>query len=221
MESTREQVLHLLQARGSATVAALTGELGVGQAAVRRHLDHLRVDGLVDVHMERHGVGRPSFVFSPTERAEERSPAGYPRLLSRLYSGLRGLEEGQVRGRNGAQLLSAVFEGVAEQVAREHEGEVASRSLEGRVAETSRALKREGIVDTWTRAGDGFHLSNSACPYRQAARHNLGPCELDRRAIELLVGAPVRQLSRIADGRPACEYIVVDAAPRGRDGEEA
>jgi predicted ArsR family transcriptional regulator len=221
MESTREQVLHVLQTRGEATVATLAEELGVGQASVRRHLDHLRVDGLVDVRMERHGVGRPSFVFSPTERAEERTPAGYPRLLSRLYSELRGLDAGQVGGRDGAQLLSAVFEGVAEQVARDHEDEVAARSLEGRVAETSRALKREGIVDTWNKAGDGFHLKNSACPYRQAAQHNHGPCELDRRAIELLIGAPVRQVSRIADGRPACEYIVVDVASRRREREEA
>src|SRR3989304_8876759 len=90
VESTREQVLHVLQARGSATVAALAEELGVGQASVRRHLDHLRVDGLVDVRMERHGVGRPAFVFYPTERADERTPAGYPRLLSRLSGHLRG-----------------------------------------------------------------------------------------------------------------------------------
>ena len=193
----------------------------MGQASVRRHLDHLRVDGLVDVRMERHGVGRPSFVFSPTERAEERSPAGYPRLLSRLYSELRGLDEGRVRGRDGAQVLSVVFEGVAEQVAREHESEVGARSLEGRVAETSQALKREGIVDAWTKAGDGFHLTNSACPYRLAAQHNHGPCELDRKAIELLIGSPVRQVSRIADGRPACEYIVVDATSRPREREQA
>jgi predicted ArsR family transcriptional regulator len=212
MESTREQVLHMLQARGGATVAALAQELSVGQASVRRHLDHLRVDGLVDVRMERHGVGRPAFVFYPTERAEERTPAGYPRLLSRLYSELRGLNEGEVRGRDGEQVLRAMFEGVAEQVAREHESEVGAQSLEGRVAQTSQALKREGIVDAWNKTGDGYHLTNSACPYRQAAQHSHGPCELDRKAIELLIGAPVRQVSRIADGQLACEYIVVDRA---------
>jgi predicted ArsR family transcriptional regulator len=217
MESTREQVLHVLQARGGATVAALGEELGVGQASVRRHLDHLRVDGLVDVRIERHGVGRPAFIFYPTELAEERTPAGYPRLLSRLYGELRELDEGQVRGRDGAQVLRAMFEGVAEQVAREHESEVAAPSLEGRVAETSLALRREGIVDTWTKAGDGYHLTNSACPYRQAAQRSHGPCELDRRAIELLLRAPVRQVSRIADGQPACEYIVVDRASPARE----
>ena len=218
MESTKEQVLHLLQARGGATVADLAEALGVGQASVRRHLDHLRVEGLADVRVERHGVGRPAFLFYPTEEAEERTPGGYSRLLSRLYEGLRSLDEHQVRGRDGAQVLRTVFEGVAERVAQEHEAEVAADSLEGRVAQTSRALQREGTVDTWVKEEDGYRLTNSACPYRSAALANPAPCELDRRAIELLVAAPVRQVSRIVDGQPACEYII--AAAGGKLPEE-
>jgi predicted ArsR family transcriptional regulator len=208
MESTKEQVLHLLQARGGATVAQLAGALGVGQASVRRHLDHLRVAGLVDARAERHGVGRPAFVYYATEAAEERVPAGYSRLLGRLYQGLRGLEPGRVRGRDGADVLGAVLEGVAGQVAREHAPEVVADTLEGRVAKTTETLHREGIVDEWAKQPDGYHLLNSACPYRSAALASHGPCELDRRTIELLIAAPVRQVSRIADGHPACEYIV-------------
>lgn len=215
MESTREQVLHVLQARGGATVAALADALGVGQASVRRHLDHLRVDGLVDVRSERHGVGRPAFVFYATEAAEERTPAGYSRLLSRIYKGLSGLDERHVRGRDGAQVLRKVFDGVAQQVALEHREDIGSESLEGRVAEASRSLEREGIVDGWTKEGDGYRLSNSACPYRMAALTTHGTCELDRKTIELLIGAPVRQVSRIADGRPACEYIVAQQEQAG------
>jgi len=214
MESTKDHVLRLLRARSGATVAELAEALGVGPASVRRHLDHLRVDGLADVRVERHGVGRPAFVFYPTEEAEERAPAGYSRLLSRLYQGLRSLDEGQVRGRDGAQLLHTAFEAAAERVAEEHKGEVEAQSLEGRVAETSQALQREGIVDRWEKQADGYHLSNSACPYRQAALVSTGPCELDRRTIELLVAAPVQQVSRIADGRPACEYIVAEREER-------
>jgi predicted ArsR family transcriptional regulator len=216
MESTKEQVLRLLQARGGATVAAVAEALGVSPAAVRRHLDHLRVDGLVDVRMERGGVGRPAFVFYPTQEAEERTPGAYPRLLARLYEGLHSLDEPQVAGRDGAQVLRMLFEGVAEQVAREHEPEVAADSLGERVAETGQALRQEGIVDAWVKEEDGYRLTNSACPYRQAAVGSEGPCELDRRAIELLIAAPVRQISRIVDGHPACEYIVSAADGKRR-----
>lgn len=201
-------MLHLLQVRGGATVAALAEALGVGPASVRRHLDHLRAEGLVDVKAERHGVGRPAFLFYATEQAEERTPAGYSRLLSRLYKGLRALDESQVRGRDGAAVLRSAFRGAAEQVALEHKAEVTGETVADRVEQTSQALRREGIVDGWTPDAEGFRISNSACPYRQSAELSHGPCELDKHVIELLVSAPVRQVSRIVDGRPACEYIV-------------
>lgn len=208
MESTKDQVLQLLRERGEATVAALAETLDLGQATVRRHLDHLRVEGLADVRADRHGVGRPSFVFYPTEAGEERAPAGYARLLSRLYQGLASLDERDVKGRDGAQLLHAVLEETAERVAHQHEANVPAETLEERIDQTTTVLASEGIVDGWRKEADGYHLVNSACPYRMAAQASHGPCELDRRTIELLVDAPVRQVSRLVDGKPACEYVV-------------
>ncbi len=215
MESTKGQVLQLLRERGEATVAALASTLGVGQATVRRHLDHLRVEGLVDVRAQRHGVGRPAFVFYPTEAAEELAPAGYAKLLARLYQGLASLEERDVRGRGGAEVLHSVVEETAEQMAHEHEAEVAAGSLEGRIDQTSIALSSEGIVDGWRKEADGYHITNSACPYRMAAQASHGPCELDRRTIELLIDAPVRQVSRLVDGKPVCEYVVAATQEHG------
>ena len=208
MESTKETVLHLLQARGGATVAELAEALGVGQAGLRRHLDPLRVDALADVWVERHGVGRPAYIFYPTEQAEERAPAGYSRLLSRLYQELSSLDEEQVAGRDGPEVLRSVFEGVAERVAEEHRPDVFAVSLEERVAQTSDSLQSEGIVDLWTREDGGFRLTNCACPYKQTATATHAACELDRRTIELLVKSPVRQVSRIVDGDAKCEYVV-------------
>jgi predicted ArsR family transcriptional regulator len=217
MESTKEQVLHLLQERGEATVATLAEALGVGSASVRRHLDHLRVDGLADVRAQRHGVGRPVFVFYPTQQAEQRVPAGYARLLSRLYKGLQGLGEQDVGGRDGSGILGSVFEDVASQVASEHRRHIPRGPLEFKVAETARVLNAEGIVDTWRKDDGGYHLTNHACPYLQAAGMDHGTCELDRRTIELLVEAPVRQVSRIADGQSQCVYVVAEQVDHDQD----
>jgi predicted ArsR family transcriptional regulator len=208
MESTKEQVLHLLQQGTGTTVADLSRKLGVGEASIRRHLDHLRLEGLADARVERHGVGRPSYVFYATAEAEERTPGGYSRLVSRLLASLQSLSSEQLKGIAGEELLSEAFDSVAHQVAEVHRDEVDGATIEQRVAQTSRALKREGILDRWVSAEDGYHLENVACPYKQAALTSRAPCESDRRVIELLVAAPVEQVSRIADGQSVCEYIV-------------
>ena len=207
MESTRDQVLRLVRGRREVTVAQLAEALDLSQQAVRRHLDGLRADGFVDVRLERHGVGRPALIFFATERGEEGRT--YLQLLSRLLRHLERLETVEVDGVSGRQVLDRVFAGIAEEVAADHLAEVRGTTLEERIAEASRALEREGIVDAWSKEPDGiFQVINGECPYLRLAEMSEAPCHADLHTIELLVGSPVEQTKRIASGSPLCEYII-------------
>jgi predicted ArsR family transcriptional regulator len=207
VETTREQVFRIVRGHRETTIAHLAEALGLSQAAVRRHLDVLRADGLVDVKLERHGVGRPALVFFVTERGEELAGRAYAHLLSRLVRQLETMDTDEVAA-SGRELLGRVFAGVAEDIAETHRFEVRGASLDERVAEVSHALQREGIVDGWQKDGDVYKLLNGDCPYLRLAEMNGLPCRSDREAIELLVGAKVEQVSRIVDGAAICEYIV-------------
>jgi predicted ArsR family transcriptional regulator len=190
------------------TVARLAEALSLSQQAVRRHLDGLRADGLVDVRLDRHGVGRPTLIFFATPLGEEVGGRTYVQLLSRL---VRHFENADKIGEatSGHQLLDNVFAGIAAEVAADHEAEVKGKTVAERVAEASQALQREGIVDGWRREDDGaFQMRNGECPYLRLAEMSEAPCRADRQSIELLVGEPVEQTQRIADGAPACEYII-------------
>jgi predicted ArsR family transcriptional regulator len=211
MKSTRDQMRELLAARGDATVAELAAELDMNQANIRRHLEVLRMEGLVDVTQRRHEIGRPSYVYRLTERAEELS-AHYPRLVNRMVRRITALPDG-----GGRVLLSQVFEGVAEDIAGAYRPQVTGATVEERVAQTSAALKDEGIVDHWRRGDDGYHLMNTACPYRKAAVLTDAPCHADHKSVELLVGAPVEQVSRMVDGQAMCEYVVKDIKQKYQD----
>jgi predicted ArsR family transcriptional regulator len=210
MKSTRDQMRELLAARGEATVADIASALGMNQANIRRHLEVLRAEGLVDVRTQRHVIGRPSFVYSLSERAEEQS-AHYPRLVNRMVRRIAALPEG------GPELLSQVFEGVAEDIAGAYRPQVTGATVEERVVQTSVALKDEGIVDHWRKSEDGWHLMNTACPYRKAAELTDAPCHADQKTVELLVGAPVEQVARMVDGHQMCEYVVKDIKEKYRD----
>ena len=206
MKSTRDVVRDLLAAHGEATVGQIASELGLNHANIRRHLEVMRAEGLVDIRLQRHEVGRPSYAYSLTERAEEQN-AHYPRLVNRVFRRLAAMpvEEGAA---SGAQVLEQVLAGVAEDVAGAYRPMVTGATVGERVAETSEALKGEGIVDHWRKDEDGYHLMNTACPYRKAAEASDAPCHADRRTVELLVGAPVAQVSRMVDGSHQCEYVV-------------
>jgi DeoR family transcriptional regulator, suf operon transcriptional repressor len=212
METTREQVLKLVRGHREISIARIADTLGVSQPAVRRHLDGLRADGFVDVKLERHGVGRPSLLFFPTERGEEGAGRPYLQLLTRLFRRLDRMDETRVGGKSGREVLDGALVEVAYEVAAAHEGEVAAGTLAERVERTSTALKTEGIVDGWRQEGQAFFLVNGECPYIRIAEATDACCRADRQAIELLVKAEVEQLRRIADGQPVCEYIVRETA---------
>jgi predicted ArsR family transcriptional regulator len=214
MKSTRDQMRELLAARGEATAGQIALELGLNQANIRRHLEVMRAEGLVDVRIQRQVVGRPSYVYRLTERAEELS-AHYPRLVNRMVKQLAALPDG------GKEILEQVFAGVADDVAASYRSKVNGESIEERVAQTSEALKDEGIVDHWRKDADGLHLMNTTCPYRRAAEVTDAPCHADHRAVELLVGAPVEQVTRMVDGHHMCEYVVRETTERRtRDSEQ-
>lgn len=208
VESTREQVLRFVRGRREATVAQLAEVLDVSAQAVRRHLDGLRADGLLDARLERHGVGRPSLVFFATERGEELSGRTYLQLLSRLFRHLEKMDADEVGGGSGRQVLDQVFSGIATEVAADHESEVRGATLMERVAEASRALEREGIVDSWKQEDGVYQMLNGECPYLRLAEMSDAACRSDRQTIELLVDGQVDQTKRIVDGASVCEYII-------------
>lgn len=201
-------MLRYVRGRRGSTVAQLAEALSLSQQAVRRHLDVLRADGLVDVRIERHGVGRPALVFFATERGEEVAGRAYVRLLARIFRHLERAGVEALSGGSGRQVLEGVFAGVADEVAADHAAEVRGTTLDERVAEASRALEDEGILDGWRKSEGAYRLLNSECPYLRLAEMSDAACHSDRRSIELLIGAPVEQVRRIVDGAPCCEYII-------------
>lgn len=174
----------------------------MNQANIRRHLEVMRAEGLVDVRAEKHEVGRPAYVYFLTERALDLD-AHYPRLVNRIVKKMAAMPE-------AAPMLRQVFDGVAQDVTDAYRPMVTGATVAERVAETSVALKEEGIVDHWRRDDDGFHLMNTSCPYRKAAEITDAPCHADHKVVQALVGAPVEQVSRIVDGYHVCEYVVRD-----------
>lgn len=197
MQGTRDRILGMVIEGRQVRVEGLAASLEITPAAVRRHLDNLRADGLVEARTVRQHTGRPYYAYHATEKANGVLPSGYADLMERMLRSLDARED--------------VTTGVATSLAERHRNEMSATSaddLEIRVGQVTESLRREGILDHWHASEDGYHLLNEQCPYLRAAEISGLPCESDRRAIELLMGSSVEQIHRIVDGAPSCEYVV-------------
>ena len=204
MKGTRDQIVETLRRHGELSIAGLTREIDIAAPAMRRHLDILTAEGMVESRTVRQHTGRPYFAYRLTEQALESPAKGYARLLERLLRDAAASPAGE-----GKQaLLDILLDRMSDHLAEDYRAKVQGTTLEEKVASLIGALRAEGILDQWEYRDDGIHLFNTACPHRRAAlvAHEL--CSSERRAIAKLLGEEVDQVGRMVDGDGCCEYVV-------------
>ncbi|MFN0095379.1 MAG: helix-turn-helix transcriptional regulator [Dehalococcoidia bacterium] len=199
MQGTRDRVLELLLEQRSARAEDLATALDITVPAIRRHLDHLRADGLIDMRAVKQAMGRPYYDYFPTKKAIANLPGSYADLLARVLQSVD----------TSPAVVETVTLGMANAVASRHRDamDLPAASAAERVDHVTTSLKQEGILQDWHAEADGFHLINGQCPYRVAAEVSSLPCESDRKAIAMLLEMDVQQVRRIVDGAACCEYV--------------
>jgi predicted ArsR family transcriptional regulator len=199
---TRDRVAELLLERGAASATELSLALGLGAAAIRRHLDAMLAEGLVESRERptptRRGRGRPARVFSLTDAAREAFPHTYDDLAS---AALRWIAE-----HGGAEAVAAF---AAAQVAALEERCRTALAEAGddpiaRADALARALTAEGYAAGASTIASGGQLCQHHCPVAHVAAEFPQLCEAETQVISRLVGTHVQRLATIANGDGVC-----------------
>lgn len=202
IQSTRQQILEYLQRHGRATVKELGGLLGLTSTGIRQHLTVLERDGLVDAREERGRVGRPTLVYSLTEKADALFPKTYDALATVL------LEE--IRSSQGNERLHELLRQVAERMAAPYADLMEGKPLAERVRETAQIMEEQGcLVDC--RQGEGeYYIDEFTCPFPKVAQQDHAICVLHVDFIRILTDADTRLSESLLRGQRACTYRVRD-----------
>jgi predicted ArsR family transcriptional regulator len=198
---TRERVVASLLGDGPATAATLAERLELTPAAVRRHLDALRSEGLVEsrerppygLAAER-GRGRPARYFALTDAGRRSFPQAYDDLAA---AALRQLAE---IGGEGA-VTEFARRRAAALVAR-HAAEVTSAADPAEAL--AAALTSEGFLASAQASAGGAQVCQHHCPVALVAAEFPQLCEAETEAFAELLGTHVQRLATIAHGDHVC-----------------
>ncbi len=204
IQSTRQQILEYLQRHGRATVKELGNLLELTSTGIRQHLTVLERDGLVDSHEERGRVGRPTLVYSLTEKADALFPKTYDALAIVL------LEE--IRASQGNERLHELLRQVAERMAAPYSERMEGKPLAERVRETVAIMEEQGCVVDCRQADADYYIDEFTCPFPKVAQQDHAICVLHVDFIRILTGADTRLTESLLRGQRACSHRV-----RGRD----
>lgn len=200
MQSTRQQILEYLQRHGRSTVKELGALLGLTSTGIRQHLTVLERDGLVTAREERGRVGRPTLVYSLTERADALFPKSYDLLATVL------LEE--IRVTEGNERLYDLLHRVAARLVAPYLERVEGKPLAERIQETVHIMQEMGcLVDSQSQNGE-YMIEEYCCPFPKVAQQERAVCALHVDFVRMLSGGDTRLIQSLLRGERSCSYRI-------------
>ena len=206
---TRARVARLILELGPSTASSLGDRLGLTPAAIRRHLDNLLADGMIETRSARprhsRGRGRPARLFAITDAGRSAFEHAYDDLAT---GALRFLAE-----TGGPGMVAEFARRQLADVEHRYAPVVAAAPAQRRVQALAEALSADGYAATATGApagGSGEQLCQHHCPVAHVAAEFPELCEAETEAFGRLLGTPVQRLATIARGDGVCTTHVTD-----------
>ncbi|ATY95120.1 helix-turn-helix transcriptional regulator [Streptomyces bacillaris] len=205
--STRNRVARSILDHGPSTVADLAGRLGLTQAAVRRHLDALVSDDVVEAREQRvYGArtrGRPAKVFALTDCGRDAFDQSYDKLAA---DALRFIAES-----GGDEAIIAFARARMVAMGEAYRAAVEAAEPERRTEALARALSADGYAATARSAPgpqQGEQLCQHHCPVAHVAEQFPQLCEAETEFFSSLLGTHVQRLATLAHGDGVCTTYV-------------
>jgi len=211
--TTRSRLLLLLRKHPGITVTDLAAELGLTGMGIRRHLESLEIDGLVERSAcPEHRVGRPPNGWRLSPKGMELLPRRYDTFVVQL---LEDMSE-QV----GDEGIDVVLRRRGEKMVIQYGDELADAStLEEKVAGLAQVRDRAGYIAEWHRDGEVLVLIENNCAVHRVAERFPAVCAMELALFRAVLGPDV-EVSRVSHtmaGDATCTYCVRPHSPDNAD----
>jgi predicted ArsR family transcriptional regulator len=205
---TRNRVARSILANGPSTAVDLGKRLKLTPAGVRRHLDALLAENLVEARQQRtygqRGRGRPAKVFALTDRGRGVFYQAYDQLA---VEALKFLQDSA-----GPDAVEAFARKRVAELEERHRDELAAADPADRPALLASILTDEGYAANVREGGNalvaGDQLCQHHCPVAHVAEQFPQLCEAETEAFAKLLGTHVQRLATIAHGDGVCTTFV-------------
>lgn len=208
LDSRDREILEYLHRNNGAVTQALCDVLGVTRTAIRQRIARLEATGLVSAEKQSQTRGRPKNIYKVTADGLHSLGEDYRELAVVLWESIVGLDDSEVK----TELISQVQNRLAERFRRKL---TESSTLEKNLDELASEMKASGFNVESDHSAALPILRETNCPFPMLADVDETICQVERRVLEQVLGAPVEFKNRCRDGHHCCEFEVQVPAADG------
>ena len=199
---TRDAIARSILENGPSTASTLSKRLALTPAGIRRHLDLLVADGILEARDPRvgstRGRGRPSKVFLMTDEGRSQ--------FEHTYDDLAVAALKFMAAHSGDHLVTAFAESRAEDIERKATPFLAKRTK--KIDALASFLTEQGYAASVEKRGTGEEICQHHCPIAHVAAQYPQLCEAETQAFSRLLGTHVQRLATIAHGDGVCTTYI-------------
>jgi predicted ArsR family transcriptional regulator len=218
---TRDLVARSILENGPSTAAILGERLALTPTGIRRHLELLIADGLIEAREPRsaaiRGRGRPSKVFVMSDKGRGQFEHSYDDLA---VAALKFMSS-----QSGEQLVDQFAQSRADDIERKALESIAKSS--NKTAALATFLTEQGYAASVDNKPIGQELIQHHCPIAHVAAEFPQLCEAETSALSRVLGTHVQRLATIAHGDGVCTTFIpkssttTNRSKTSRNGERA
>lgn len=203
---TRDRVIQSILEEGPSTAVTLAERLELTPAGIRRHLEHLVTEGVIEARDQQvrgqRGRGRPAKVFAITDAGREEFEQAYDDLA---VHALRFLAESA--GDDAVLVFARRRVGELE---RRYRPILDNAPAPDRPRLLAEALTADGYAASVRTAPSGDQVCQHHCPVAHVAAEFPQLCDAETEVFSRLLGQHVQRLATIAHGDGICTTNVPD-----------
>ena len=202
LNKASERFLVLLKTKGPQSAAVFAREFSITGEAARLQLIRLMEQELVQSKTISKGVGRPSIVFSLTEKGYAYFPDTHAELTAQL---LHNIKEAL-----GEKALNAVITLREKEADDKYASEMGTYSLEEKLTHLAAIRSKEGYMAEWKKEANEYIFIQNHCPICSAASNYPEFCQAELNNFQRLMGnnVTVKRTDHIVEGARRCVYRV-------------
>ncbi|MFQ3581740.1 MAG: ArsR family transcriptional regulator [Chloracidobacterium sp.] len=200
-KDTREKIVFLLKTRAPLSVEDLATELSTSGVNVRRYLEVLDRDGLVESTIQRRERGRPVHLYRLTRRADELFPQAYDVLSVEILQ--------QIEQRFGREVVTSILRSRADTITARIKPRLSGKPLKKRVEAFARSFEEMGyLVRVETGSAEEYIVVMHHCPVLLIARDFPEVCDGDCVIASESLDAEVTRQCALSEGASCCRFII-------------
>ncbi|MBY6036721.1 transcriptional regulator [Fictibacillus nanhaiensis] len=202
--STRDEIIYLLKRNKRMTVTEMAKSLGITEMAVRRHLNTLERDHVIETTLVRQAMGRPIHFYHLSAVGDEQFPRNYSGLTVDF---LKDIEE-----MDGTHTVDRLFKRRENRLQDKYKDRMNTLTrFEEKVNELANIQNEAGYMVDWKKGEEAgtYVLTEYNCPIAMVANEYQQACSCELSLFKRMLNTDdIERKTCMAKGGDYCCYVI-------------